>query len=371
MTVCAIVHPDGLPTLLSDVLVSIVGQKLTTPSQLGWNQGKSEELSPLMRKSFVLPQQTAAFAFSGSVERILQFTENFPLQFQNRSQGEASPMEVAGVIVDAFNSDNAWPNPSDDDRIGLLGFCRSESDGKLGINLVRDLSKQSIQTKYFKGVSAIGSGAGAVLNDIAIFDDQIDQNIALSDDVFTTSESRLNGLLGALNAKMLFVRMGDLVSDTWGGYIEATTLVDYAEFSPAESWSHLAYVTQVGASEPSIEQFGKQVHYHRSASWSGLGVRLEDRQGNVGQVSIPIEDFPASGQPNDSGVLDWSTFSPENVTLTIYFSETGMVVHRTLHHDEHKFLVQQGLMNWGLQSKFVEDICARALSVFGNAKLQE
>ena len=339
MTACAFVHPESFPTLISDLVVSYNdGMKVLTPSNYGFTKNTSmHRPARLVRKSFMLPEGPSIFALAGRVDAIMDFRDFFPIQYKYRLS-ESRPMRVAGDIANQFNNDRGERD------ISLLGFSPYYPAEGSRINIVKGADNLTVQTSHFNECCATGSGAAELLKLIS----QFDKNVSSWNLPATNSYEHLLGLLGALNSKKLFEDTVDKERDTWGGYLEATTLLPNKTLHKRLSWSHIAYRVSKDAGVKTFKKVGKEVHYNPAGDRPAIGMRVVDKKERHQILHWPIEDLfvdPAT-EPTDFGV--WEQFKPDVVTLCLVVPSQRKVIHRTLDGREMDEVSKNGTLDYAV-----------------------
>lgn len=301
MTLCAVVHPPSAPTVLSDLIVTDRFGPYLTPSNLGNSRGC--KLAQLARKSLFLEEGLGFFGFAGDGQRILDFAEYLPIRFAHRP-ADRTPMRFIGDAVNDFNAevDSLYGGPK---SISIVGFSPGIFDGQEAINVLQGLEGNVCSTTNFNDCYATGSGSNTFFQLLRRVDGQLHPK--------NSSFDNLIYLLGTVNGEKLFNENSKgPMENTWGGYVEATSLENYQDRVIQSGWLHVAYVLN----EPArLQHFGRQVYYWRDKGDGHVGVRLFDgRQSKI--VSFPIREL-FNLPSEDTDPVDWSTFSPEFVTVTI------------------------------------------------------
>lgn len=341
MTLCAYIHPNGYPTILSDLLVTNDDKKLRLdPSNLTTvNFGDYKGIALLMRKVFHLKEQNSIFAMAGEVQAIMDFREYFPLQYKERMI-PGRPMRTAGDIANDFNSDTGRL------AISLTGLSRIDEERIYNVKILAGAVPTKFKTKNFNECFSDGSGAHEGANLISYVDQLIRPEK-------TPSIAALSLMLGIINSIKIFSKTEDVNKDSWGGYIENTTMIRDGELLPRLSWSHLCYFVDAVAGRRSAALGPKQVHYNPSGIFPAVGLLTRNEHGGTSVVQLPIRDsFDFSPIPNLN--LDhWLDFIPDRVTVC-FFHQDGRKMYRTFSPQHDGFLVRNGLLDFSLEQEFLD-----------------
>jgi hypothetical protein len=355
MTVCAYVNPFPYPALISDLVISFDdGKRYLTPSGAGFeNSAKFAGWAPLVRKRFTQKVGPSVYAAAGDLEEIIDFFTYLPARLA-ASEGDARLGRRVGDFANDFNRDFGR------DVISVLGYSWMQTEAGLGVNVLGGRDNYSLKTTFFNECFATGTGAKRILWQIGDFDSGLSkQNIPNS-----TPQSRLIGLIGALNAAKIYNDIEHPLSATWGGYLECSLLNPFGEFIDDMNWSHLAFVAENVEGRRTIRELGKQVHYYASSDLPRLCVKLDDGRGSRARLIWPILDAleyielrkQGSTLVPDQRYVDWSEFTSSHFTVSVVLPRINKTLHRTLNSHEWHLVTKRDFNDLSLPHDFVASL---------------
>lgn len=360
MTMCLFFHPDQIPSILTDCIVTnTVDAVGLTPSSLipGMN-GHEGHLSRLVSKYFFLDEHSVV-GFSGNVQSIRKLAEFFPVHLKIRPDG-MRPMRRAGDVVDEFNS--TLPPK---DQVRLVGFSVVEVEERPAANVVapRDFTTN---TAYFNECFAVGTGAEFIIGKVREFD----QNLISGPAKDSISLAKAIGLVGALNSIKIFSDGADSMSQTWGGYLQ-WTYYDLIEKSwkAAPDWAHFAYFAGEDSGDFDCHIYPKTVFSMANVNNSSLRVVVAENKDTLKAYQWDIAPGVSFDHCGDEHAPDWSQYRPQIVTVCLICNFDGqqMLLHRTLEPQEMqavKFETESDVLEYGIDSDLVRKFYFEAKELY-------
>ena len=320
MTVCAFIHPAGLPTLITDCVVTNgAAPHETTPSKInGANIRTGLQFKDMVSKRIFLSDHSV-ISFAGNAADIILAARDLVLG--SSKFDAARPMRSAGDII---NQQMRYGRD-----VQALGFDASPTNDY--VNIVAPSNAIKINTKHFNECYFIGSGANDLAKLVQDFDTYVLHNPAGFHGQFRLAYAReaLYGLLGALNGAKL--NFSDEVGHqrSWGGYLEAWTFhIGRQSFVTMPSFMNASGLM----TSPRTEPFLKTTAYVQTpvASFVMSNVTTERRDETYIFLIRTFDDYFAGRSVNftipASRRIDRLTLS--------YGNGSGRLGHRTLDPNE-------------------------------------
>lgn len=252
MTVCLYLAIDGFPTIISDISVSEVGQSdVLTPGNLGFKlPSPRSKVADLYSKTLLLHNPPAVLSFAGEEAAIVELSQSLPSYYQHM-QDERRPMRLVGDLANDFN----WEHNRE--VVSVLGCSQYETKEFLRTNILDGARRLVIPTTHFGKCLAIGSGAEAIAEYLVTYDYGFPSQFDHEPNPF----EKVMGVVGYLNSIQLFGRDQEGTHSTWGGFLEANTILPNGEIHQPGSWTQLAHYYDVTDGKMVIRS-SKQVHYN-------------------------------------------------------------------------------------------------------------
>ncbi len=356
MTLCAFLHPPQYPTLVTDLIASRDGEQVFTPSSLD-TRAINENTVPsnFVRKSLFLEDGPAVFGFAGNGDAILDFIDSLKIQYKMRPDDDR-PMRFVGDLANSFNENYG------SSAISVIGFSPATlppeaPENSYNVNINAGLEGASVQTEYFNQIFATGSGSARFLESVAKFD----LDLRLHPNAHTASLVNLIGLMGALNSTKLFNEQGSSTDDSWGGYLEMSTMHLGKIFLVRPTWTHLAYFVSERNGELHFEKGPKQVHYDPIGEHPSVSVRLDAGRKGAGYFSWGIarmqEDYSKPRRAFDQ----WLHYMPDFCTIFLSSADGGWGAHRTLDEADKKFLRRVSSIDYEIDPEFLTSLVPKAI----------
>jgi hypothetical protein len=352
VTACAYIHPEGLPTVISDLVISSHAKAKTerpqiTPTNI-FIESASQNRVELTRKTLVLGKLPLILAFAGDVHGIKRFLGD--LKPELNSLNAERPMQRIGEFANGFIDQN---------RVGLsvIGFC----PGERGFNVQSGFENLYFETKNLNGSVVSGSGARWLKTQILEADRNLQNSDWQSSALASIHHARLVGIVGMINSKSIFQTQTLKGDNSFGGYFESTTLAPDGNILKRQSWAHVGYDVVISQGSVNVHLIAKQVSYFPEERV--VCARLIHEQGIIcapWQIKSLHSDFdPPTAMPDKPpDVL------PEKVTIFLNFPHARKAVHRTLTSSERNEVAKTLGGGVFIDQRFVTELAEKAIRAF-------
>lgn len=329
MTMNIFLHPEGIPTLFSDCLV--------THSKTG--QDHPIDNFDLWSKILVTTDPKFFFAFAGEGDAIKDFAHQLPALVKQSGE-HVRPARYIGDCANQFNENYNFGKPDEEKTtpLSVLGFTDVFVEGQLATNIVYGAKRWSLETKYFNEVFANGSGAQDILGIIEEHDNGL---IEAPEGVTASRFQMLRGLWGRINAQCFFSFQGARkTKNRWGLFVEAVCR------SPEEPGffcfpSLLCLGFDLDTSNNTISQYRRSLQSSTTAKRETM-LRIWESDGKSDMLGdIPLSPLIKLGDATDPGDFDWEIGVQSTVALQLSKSENGVakVRYYSLNPWEHEYLI--------------------------------
>lgn len=346
MTACAFLHPPGLPTAISDLIIGYPGKSGLEPSSVAVSFPiQNRELSILCRKTIEFRSNGTILSFAGDVKHIRKVIAGLEPELEKIDPNR--PMRDIGDMI------NEYLRLQDlGSAVSAVGF--SPFPDRHGINALFGYKGRRVSTKFFNEISVSGTGSDWLEKTIV----EGDANIAENFPSESKSITKIIGILGYINSKAAFSLAEETDDRSFGGYFEAR-LSNYKESGTLGKWLHLGFMVHRTWRGLRLYRLPKQLVYDPFTRSITVTIEEENRATNLTwEIQSLSRKLDGYGCEN----VFASMRDPNHATVFLRFDDEGKQVHRTLDSHEHVFLKNHGNNQFSIDEDFVARLARQGLA---------
>lgn len=358
MTVCLYLLPPLYPTLISDCLVTVIGQQRGfTPSDWYTKSLKNLQPATLVGKTIKI-DGGSVIAFAGFEDRILKLLGDFKQFYPAFKIANADrPMKGASEFVNEFNASES-PN----NEVSALGFSvvHYQGDDSYNANSISRIHNR-IETSRFGQCAAAGSGTNDILEAVRYFDSEY-----YIENEEHVPHLRILCMIGRLNCEKFFVKDKN---QTWGGCLQSTIYgIQERRFFSAPDWVYCGFTINIDGKEARLTRMKKIVliwsrDSHTFVRWQVYS--RSKRMNHVWKIGSGLEEVEEGMTDND-----YQPFSPQLATVIWRVSYKGRSWDRITTLNGHLMkhlktsIPDDGNIGWEIDQEYINFIADEEITYY-------